>query len=120
MHPWATGQASPLVLGEFWVWVKFDPYLIQVMSASMGFVKVDVYEPRSVNVFEGRLQHLLHVDSSSSEAAASPDAEAASPSAVRYTIGPAATLPRRQLLCNLRSILRKMGKHVLVGGYGST
>ena len=84
--------------------------IMQVMSASVGFVRVELYEPGSVSLVEGRLQQRSQPPPrTGSDVGAATDSggEAGAPAATQ--------LPRRDLLCNLRSILRKLGKRVLVG-----
>ncbi|GAX72792.1 hypothetical protein CEUSTIGMA_g247.t1 [Chlamydomonas eustigma] len=98
-------------------------YFGQVTSTSMGFVKVDLYEPGSVALKEGRL-HPVHSNYFSEHPGevsripvSSPNfdkGEDATTSGLSH-IPVSTSLPRQQLLCNLRSILRKLGKMVLVG-----
>jgi hypothetical protein len=79
----------------------------QVTSASVGFVKVELYHP-STKLVDGKL--LLGVpDAASAEATAEPSSSGGSAAAA------AGALPRQQLLCNIRSLLKKLRKHVLVG-----
>ena len=95
------------------------PAYVQVMSASVGFVRVELYEPGSVSLVEGRLQQVQsqrpRLPGSGSEAGAAAESEVGGASAAMQLTSAATQLPRRDLLCNLRSILRKLGKRVLVG-----
>ena len=92
----------------------------------MGFVKVDIYKPQSVGVVEGRLRQLSPLGSSSSGTLAStspiPNKEreelnVSSLEDLPPPPSPPAALGGQQLLCNLRSILKKLGKRVLVGDH---
>ena len=96
------------------------------MSTSVGFVKVDIYKPQSVGVVEGRLRQLSPLGSSSSGTLAStspiPNKEreelnVSSLEDLPPPPSPPAALGGPQLLCNLRSILKKLGKRVLVGDH---
>ena len=87
----------------------------QVMSTSVGFVKVDVYKPDSVGAVEGRLVQLLPDSSGTPRTHDSSAAEA--PSDRPPPPPPPAAPGGKQLLCNLRSILKKLGKRVLVGDH---
>lgn len=110
----------------------------QVISASVGFVKVELHDPDTQLGSDGTLLFSRDVQSSSSSSRAGAeeaDAEAtegagaagqgaSSSAAVRgeqpqaqHAQRKAQLLPRRQLLCNVRSLLRKLSKKVLVGDH---
>jgi hypothetical protein len=89
----------------------------------MGFVKVDLYEPGSVTLQEGRLRsvNLTHGSQGALEpgrisvSSQHSDREDDATTSGLSHIPVSTSLPRQQLLCNLRSILRKLGKLALVG-----
>lgn len=97
------------------------------MSTSVGFVKVDIYKPQSVGVVEGRLRQLSPLGSSSSSltsASINPipneereESNTSSSEDLPPPPSPPAAPGGQQLLCNLRSILKKLGKRVLVGDH---
>jgi putative ribosome biogenesis GTPase RsgA len=72
---------------------------MQVISSQMGFVRVELYD-RQTTLVNGKLQR------------GSPDNDATSSSSPD-------PLPRAELLCNIRSLLRKLKKNILVGDYVS-
>ena len=74
----------------------------RVVGSSVGYVKVDLFEP-STTLLDGKLLP--------------PHASPSQPLPPEPWLSPDKQGPPRQLLCNLRSILKKLNKLVLVGDY---
>ncbi len=86
------------------------------MSASVGFVRVELYPPQSVELVDGRLRQLPHSSDQGvkGDSDSRGDAVGRSQMSTQNGLNPTPS-QRQQLLCNLRTILRKLGKRVLVG-----